>query len=84
LRFDREDEQTTETQRRREEHNKKLCVFVPLWFKPVRFLDDGEPFEEKMERLAMKLGEQFAESARLEATIRENLERLSFEIWSGG
>jgi type I restriction enzyme M protein len=41
---------------------------------------DGEPFEEKMERLAAKLGEQFAESARLEATIRENLERLSFEI----
>ena len=35
--------------------------------------DDGEPFEEKVERLTAQLEEQFAESARLEATIRENL-----------
>ena len=35
--------------------------------------DDGEPFEEKVERLTAQLEEQFAESARLEATIRKNL-----------
>ncbi len=38
--------------------------------------DDGEPFEEKMARLAAALEEQFAESALLEAKIRENFERL--------
>jgi type I restriction enzyme M protein len=41
--------------------------------------DDGEPFEEKMERLTAGLAEQFAESARLEAIIRENLRRLGYE-----
>jgi type I restriction enzyme M protein len=35
--------------------------------------DDGEPLEEKMERLMTQLEEQFAESARLEAAIRQNL-----------
>jgi type I restriction enzyme M protein len=38
--------------------------------------DDGEPFEEKMERLMAQLDEQFAASARLEAAIRQNLEML--------
>jgi type I restriction enzyme M protein len=38
--------------------------------------DDGEPFEAKMERLMAQLEEQFAESARLEAAIRQNLELL--------
>jgi type I restriction enzyme M protein len=41
--------------------------------------DDGEPFAEKMERLTATLAEQFAESARLEAVIRENLARLGYE-----
>jgi type I restriction enzyme M protein len=40
--------------------------------------DDGEPFEEKMARLVAELNGQFAESAKLEATIRGNLERLQF------
>ena len=40
--------------------------------------DDGEPFEEKMERLTTTLAEQFAESARLEAIIKDNLHRLGF------
>ena len=35
--------------------------------------DDGEPFEEKMKRLFFELEAQFEESARLEATIRDNL-----------
>ncbi|UBF24182.1 N-6 DNA methylase [Kovacikia minuta CCNUW1] len=38
--------------------------------------DDDEPFEEKMQRLTAKLEEQFAESAKLEAAIKENLRRL--------
>ncbi|MDI6877032.1 MAG: class I SAM-dependent DNA methyltransferase [Methanomicrobiales archaeon] len=42
--------------------------------------DDGEPFDEKMQRLTAKLKEQFAESERLEAVIRENLKGLGFEI----
>ncbi|GIK76307.1 MAG: hypothetical protein BroJett021_52950 [Chloroflexota bacterium] len=40
---------------------------------------DGEPFEDKMARLSAELGAQFAESARLEAIIRENLRRLGYE-----
>jgi type I restriction enzyme M protein len=41
--------------------------------------DDGEPFEQKMKRLAMKLEEQFAESAKLERAIRANLKTLNFK-----
>jgi len=37
---------------------------------------DNEPFEEKMARLTKTLEEQFAESARLEHMIRENLRSL--------
>ena len=40
--------------------------------------EDDEPFEEKMERLTAQLEEQFAESARLEAAIRENLRELRY------
>jgi type I restriction enzyme M protein len=40
--------------------------------------DDGEPFDEKMARLTAELAAQFAESARLEATIRENMRRLGY------
>jgi type I restriction enzyme M protein len=40
--------------------------------------DDGEPFEQKMTRLTATLEEQFVESARLEAAIRENLRGLGF------
>jgi type I restriction enzyme M protein len=39
--------------------------------------DDGEPFEQKMKRLTAKLEEQFAESAKLEKAIRQNLKTLS-------
>lgn len=42
--------------------------------------EDGESFEEKMRRLTAKLGEQFAESARLEAEIRANLLGMGYEI----
>ncbi|MEZ4672289.1 MAG: class I SAM-dependent DNA methyltransferase [Anaerolineae bacterium] len=40
--------------------------------------DDGEPFAEKMKRLTATLREQFAESARLEQIINENLGRLGY------
>jgi type I restriction enzyme M protein len=40
--------------------------------------DDGEPFEEKMPRLVAELEAQFAESTRLEATIKANLRGLGY------
>jgi type I restriction enzyme M protein len=40
--------------------------------------DDGEPFEQKMKRLAGELNEQFAESARLESAIKANLRGLGY------
>ena len=40
--------------------------------------DDGEPFEEKMTRLAAQWREQQAEAARLDAEISTNLESLGF------
>ena len=42
--------------------------------------DDGEPFEEKMKRLAAELREQFAESARLEEEIKERLGSLGYGL----
>jgi len=42
--------------------------------------DDGEPFEEKMARLTAELEAQFAESARLEQMICENLEGLGYDF----
>ena len=42
--------------------------------------DDGEPFEEKMARLTKELNEQFAEGAKLEETIRENMKGLNLSL----
>lgn len=42
--------------------------------------EDSEPFEEKMKQLTAKLGEQFAESKRLEQKIRASLLGLGYEI----
>jgi type I restriction enzyme M protein len=42
--------------------------------------DDDEPFEDRMSHLAGKLAEQFAEGARLEVAIRDNLKKLGFEL----
>lgn len=41
--------------------------------------DDGEPFDEKMKRLTAELSTHFAESARLEQEIRNNLKGLGYE-----
>ncbi|MCS7468519.1 type I restriction-modification system subunit M [Stieleria sp. ICT_E10.1] len=40
--------------------------------------EDDEPFDDKMKRLVGELNEQFAESAKLEAAIRSNLEGLGY------
>ena len=40
--------------------------------------DDGEPVEEKMTRLVAELNGQFAESAKLEATIKSRLASLGY------
>jgi type I restriction enzyme M protein len=42
--------------------------------------EDDVPFEERMAELTGKLGEQFKESARLEAAIRENLRGLGYDF----
>ena len=42
--------------------------------------DDGVPFAEKMSELTKTLSEQFKESARLEAMIKENLAGLGYEF----
>ena len=40
--------------------------------------DDGEPFEEKMKRLAATLRDQTAEAAKLDAAIAANLKELGY------
>ena len=42
--------------------------------------DDGEPFEEKMERLTKTLSEQFARSRELEEEIRKQLGGIGYEL----
>ena len=60
-----------------EEINKHGYVLTPgRYVGAAEIEDDGEPFEEKMERLTSELAEQFAESDRLEERIKVNLEGL--------
>ena len=40
--------------------------------------DDGEPFEEKMDRLTTQLAEQMKQSVALDATIRKALEEIGY------
>ena len=42
--------------------------------------DDGEPFEEKMDRLTSELSEMFAKSHELEDEIRKKLGSIGYEI----
>ena len=42
--------------------------------------DDGEPFEEKVDRLTKELSELFQKSHELEAQIRERLRNIGYEI----
>ena len=41
-------------------------------------VDDGEPFADKMKRLAATLREQQAEAAKLDAAIATNLKELGY------
>jgi type I restriction enzyme M protein len=43
-------------------------------------LDDGIPFEEKMEKFTSELAEQFKESKSLEEKIKENLKGIGYEL----
>ena len=43
-------------------------------------VDDGVPFEEKMNALTAKLAEQFARGAELEKAIRENLKGIGYGV----
>ena len=40
--------------------------------------DDGEPFEEKMERLTSEIAKCFEESNRLQEQIKKNLEAIGY------
>jgi type I restriction enzyme M protein len=40
--------------------------------------DDGEPFEEKMQRLVAQLREQTEQSAKLDKAIWANLEDIGY------
>ena len=42
--------------------------------------EDDEVFEEKMQKLTAELKEQFAESAKLEKQIKENLKKIGYEL----
>ena len=42
--------------------------------------DDGEPFEEKMDRLTSELSDLFKQSHKLEAEIKEKLGAIGYEI----
>ena len=42
--------------------------------------DDGEPFEDKIERLTSELAEQFAKSHKLEDEIKENMKGIGYEF----
>jgi type I restriction enzyme M protein len=42
--------------------------------------DDGEPFDQKMQRLTATLKEQFTESARLKKAIRSTLKELGYGV----
>lgn len=42
--------------------------------------DDGEPFEEKMDRLTSELSEMFQKSHELEDEIRRKLGAIGYEV----
>ena len=57
------------------------CVLTPgRYVKAEEAEDDGEPFDQKMKGLTATLEEQFAESARLERAIRQNLKGLGYGL----
>ncbi len=66
---------------KREEIQKHDYVLTPGRYVGAEDVEeDGEAFAEKMQRLTAQLSEQFAESARLEAEIKRNLEKIGFAV----
>ena len=64
-----------------EEIRKNGYVLTPGRYVGVEAVEeDGEPFEEKMQKLTAKLVEQFQESAQMEAEIRANLKGLGYDV----
>jgi len=62
---------------KREEIEKHGFVLTPGRYVGAEEVeDDGEPFDEKMNRLTAQLEEQFSESSKLEKLIKQNLRRL--------
>ena len=65
-------------------HHPSPTGFAGFVLTPGRYVgaeeveDDGEPFDEKMQRLVAELNGQFAESRKLEKAIRQNLAGLGF------
>ena len=55
-------------------------VKTPRKRAPKKVEDDGEPFEEKMERLTKTLSEQFARSRELEDEIRKQHGGIGYEL----
>ncbi|WP_445176381.1 hypothetical protein [Microcoleus sp.] len=66
------------SQKATKKQNGKCYVLTPERY--VRAEEEEEGLDEKMLHLAAKLERQFAESAKLEARIRENRQRVG----SGG
>lgn len=63
------------------EIEENLFVLTPGRYVGLEELeDDGEPFEEKMDRLTSELGELFEESNKLEKLIREQLGAIGYGI----
>ena len=64
----------------------KRKIFQDYILTPGRYVgieekeDDGEPFEEKMDRLTSELADMFNESHRLEEEIRKKLGAIGYEI----
>lgn len=57
------------------------CILTPGRYVGIEDVeDDGEPFEERMERLTGKLSQQFARSRELEEEIRKQLGGIGYEV----
>ena len=64
-----------------EEIAKQDYILTPGRYVGIEEQDDnGEPFEDKMNRLTSELSELFAKSHKLEAEIREKLGAIGYEI----
>ncbi|MDI9388347.1 MAG: class I SAM-dependent DNA methyltransferase [Synergistota bacterium] len=64
-----------------EEIAKQDCILTPGRYVGIEEQeDDGEPFEEKMERLTGELSEMFRQSRVLEDEIRKRLGAIGYEV----